>query len=276
MADDIASATDSSPPEPLRLQADLPHGQPIALDCFALSGRPPEIVPGRPQRGWMDRFNERHPYRCLPLSMANTTGWDILCPMSFTAEWNGGKGIEDIRLTPDRPHPDFTDLVKSHFMEGVLTFHTGYLFRTSPGWDMIVGGAPNHFKDGIQPLVGLVETDWLPFPFTMNWMFTRPGRVRFEKGEPFCFISLTPHRALEHVQPVRRSMASEPDLRHQYDAWMRERNTFNAKLNRRDPEAMREAWQRHYFKGEAPPNAPNPLPNDHINKRRLKAPRLGR
>ena len=38
----------------------------------------------------------------------------------------------------------------------------------------------------MQPLVGLIETDWLPFPFTMNWVFTRPGRVRLEKGEPFC------------------------------------------------------------------------------------------
>ncbi len=25
------------------------------------------------------------------------------------------------------------------------------------------------------------------FPFTMNWQMTRPGKVRFEKGEPFCF-----------------------------------------------------------------------------------------
>ncbi len=97
--------------------------------------------------------------------------------------------------------------------------HTGYLFRTRPGWDLWTGGPPNHIKDGIQPLAGIVETDWLPFPFTMNWLFTRPGRIRFDKGEPFCFISLTPHRALEQVQPVRRSLASEPDLRGQYEAW---------------------------------------------------------
>ncbi len=48
---------------------------------------------------------------------------------------------------------------------------------------MWVGGPPNHIKDGIQPLTGLVETDWLPFPFTMNWMFTRKGSVRWERGQ---------------------------------------------------------------------------------------------
>ena len=168
----------------------------MELECYPTAERPPEIVPGRPQRAWMDRFAERHPYRCLPLTMANTTGWEILCPMAFTAEWNGGVMQDDIKLIPDRPHPDFHNFVKSHFSHGVMTFHPGYLFRTPPGWSMIAQGPPNHVKDGVQPLAGLVETEWLPFPFTMNWMFTRPGQVRFEKGEPFCFIQPIEHKKI--------------------------------------------------------------------------------
>ena len=249
----------------------------MEMECFPTHVRPPEIVPGRPQRGWMDRFSERHPYRCLPLTMANTTGWEILNPIAFTAEWNGGPRAEDITLRADRPHPDFHELAKSHFTGGVLTFHPGYLFRTAPGWDMWVGGPPNLPKDGIQPLQALVETDWLPFPFTMNWIFTRPGRVRFEKGEPFCFVTLTPHRAMDSVQPVRRSFTSDLELKDQYDAWTRMRAEFNARLGKRDPEAMREAWQRLYFKGEMPDElqgAGGPI--DHLNKRRLKTPKLGR
>ena len=38
--------------------------------------------------------------------MANTTGWEILCPMAFTADWNGGLMQGDITLTPDRPNPE--------------------------------------------------------------------------------------------------------------------------------------------------------------------------
>ena len=129
----------------------------MELECYPTAERPPEIVPGRPQRAWMDRFAERHPYRCLPLTMANTTGWEILCPMAFTAEWNGGVMQDDIKLIPDRPHPDFHNFVKSHFSHGVMTFHPGYLFRTPPGWSMIAQGPPNHVKDGVQPLAGLVH-----------------------------------------------------------------------------------------------------------------------
>ena len=57
----------------------------LELECFSTAARPPEIVPGRPQRAWMERFADRHPYRCLPLTMANTTGWELLCPMGFSA-----------------------------------------------------------------------------------------------------------------------------------------------------------------------------------------------
>ena len=73
--------------------------------------------------------------------------------------------------------PTSTELAsKAISAYGVVTFHPGYLFRTPDGWSMHGHAAPpNHVKDGIQPLVGLVETDWLPFPFTMNWIFTRPG-----------------------------------------------------------------------------------------------------
>jgi hypothetical protein len=244
----------------------------MQLECFPLTNRPPEMVPGRPQRAWMERFEDRHPYRCLPLTMANCSGWEILCPMAFEAEWNGGTRQEDIVLVPDVNHPDFHEFVSSHFSHGVLTFHVGYMFRTPPGWSMWCGGPPNHIKDGIQPLSGLVETDWLPFPFTMNWHFTRPGKVRFEKGEPFCFITLVEDKKLETVDVVVKSLEADADLHSQYEAWARRRHQFNERLFRKDPETTKAAWQRYYFRGEMP-NEADPKPEGHVNKRRLAVPR---
>lgn len=246
----------------------------MELECYPMSPRPPDMVPGRQQRAWMDRFSNRHPYRCLPLNMANTTGWEILCPVGFTAEWNGGPHQADIHITPDQPYPDFAHLVSSHFSGGVLTMHPQYLFRTPPGWGMLASGPPNHVKDGIQPLVGLIETDWLPFPFTMNWIFTRKGRIRFERGEPYCFITLIEHRKLDQVQPVMKQLSSNPVMQGQFDAWNRQRTDFNKRLAMGDPDAVRESWQRYYFKGELPEEM-GPAPADHVNKRRLKAMRMG-
>jgi hypothetical protein len=109
----------------------------------------------------------------------------------------------------------------------------------------------------------------------MNWIFTRPGKVRFEKGEAFCFMTLQPHRAMDQVQPIQRSLAANTELREQYEVWMRERSTFNTRLAKGDPETVREAWQRYYFRGEVPDQV-GPAPKDHVNKRRLKTIRLGR
>ena len=222
----------------------------------------------------MDHFLDRHPYRCLPLSMANSTGWEILSPVAFTATWDGGKHNSSITFKPDRPYPDFDEHVKSHFSHGVLTFHAGYLFRTPENWSMWVMGPPNHVKDGIQPLTGLVETDWLPFPFTMNWIFTRPGKVRFEKGEPFCFITLVQDKEMPKFDLVQRSLASDIELGAQYDAWRNRRDEFNTRLHKRDPDTIKEAWQRFYFKGELPEDL-GPSPKAHVNKRRLKSLKLG-
>jgi hypothetical protein len=241
----------------------------MELECYPTAhDYLPLIVPGRPQRAWMDSFIDRHPYRCLPLTMANTSGWEILCPGGFSATWNGGIMQEDITFQPDPGFGGADEFVRSHFSHGILTFHPGYLFRTEPGWSMWASGPPNHIKDGVQSLSGLVETDWLPFPFTMNWMFTRPGTVRWEKGEPFCFITLVQDKPLEEVQLYQRSLESNRDLHDQYRAWFKQRDDFNKKIIGKDPAAMKEAWQRYYFKGELPDDIGAP-PKGHVNKRRL-------
>jgi hypothetical protein len=80
-------------------------------------------------------------------------------------------------------------------------FHLWYVFRTEPGWDLFASGSLNCPKDGIAPLIGVIEPDWLPYPFTMNWQMTRPGTVRFENEEPVCMIFPVPHGTLQDIEP---------------------------------------------------------------------------
>jgi hypothetical protein len=245
----------------------------MKLTCYTVDPNPSPLVPGRPERGWMDAFSSRHPYRCLPLVVANTSGWELLCPFSFTASWNGGDLAKDLRIDPDEDTEvdRLARFAVSHFSGGVLTFHTGYLFRTEPGWDLWVGGPPNAIKDAIQPLFGVVETDWLPFPFTMNWHFTRPGMASFKKGEPYGFIMPIPHTAVDDCQPIVKPLTAEPELHKAYAEWGQSRASFLEKLLAHDEEAKAQRWQRDYFKGQTPQG--DPAPDSHINRRRLKAPR---
>jgi hypothetical protein len=98
--------------------------------------------------------------------------------------------------------------------------------------------------------------------------------VKFAKGEPFCFITLIQDKPLEACDLVQKSLDRDLDLRGQYDAWRARRDDFNSRIYKRDPAAVKEAWQRYYFKGEMPDDT-GPAPKAHVNRRRLKALKLG-
>ena len=241
----------------------------MQLDCYKIYEVAPDIVPARSQRDWMDAFPDRHPYRCLPLTMANSTGWEILCPVDVKIVWDGGPMEENIQLYTTGDPGALAAVADSHFRRGIVTFHTGHLFRTPPGWGVWTSGPPNYFKDGIQPLTGLVETDWLPFPFTMNWQMTRPGEVVFRKGEPFCFITLMEHRRLEEITPERKLLSTNPDLVKEYEAWRDSRTDFNKRLGQGEQNAMKERWQRHYMRGQTVTGGGA---DAHQTKRRMNKP----
>lgn len=206
-----------------------------------------DIKPAPVDRAWMDQTGKRFAYRCLPLNIANQNGWVLTNRTTFEAYWYGGRAIADIE-TRLYGRPD--NHAYSHFGEGVLTFAVPYLFRTPPGVNLWVKGPTNFVKDGIQPLEGIVETDWNPATFTMNWQFTRPNEwVRFEAGEPFCQIVPVPRGYTESFTPRRIKLESNPELKAQYDTWDKARLNFLAGLKAKDPEIVAQSWQKDYFQG---------------------------
>jgi hypothetical protein len=240
------------------------------LFCYPTEPDPPKIVPARADREWMDATNERFAYRCTPLSIANASGWELILPFSFEATWFGGAERSDIVIRSKDDDSRCKRLVTSHFGHGVLTFHVGWLFRTPPGWAIWARGSPNESKRDITALEGLIETDWLPFTFTMNWRFLRTGTVRFEKGEAFCYITLTPHMLLDSVQPRIMRLEDDPALKSAFEQWSKDRGDFIERLDRLDPSAVAQGWQRSYIQGRAGANETGT--QFHLSKRKLKPP----
>lgn len=242
-----------------------------SLICHQVRDYAPELRPGRAERDWMDATDERFAYRCLPLTVANAMGWELIVPARLTARWNGGDELEDLGVEVDDPAWGEGRLALSHFGHGVLTFNTGYVFRTEPGIGIWARGAPNWVKHGIQALDGLVETDWLHFTFTMNWRFTAPGEVSFEAGEPFCFITPFAYRSLDEYRPEIREISKDPALADGFEDWKDRRLDFNERLRQEEEGAVRQKWQKWYFRGETPTgDRPNPK---HLSKVRLHPPR---
>jgi hypothetical protein len=238
----------------------------VKLICYPTSGEPPKIRPAMTERGWMDATPQSFAYRCLPLTIANTHGWEILTPCTFAAVWSGGKELEAIRIKTAGP----AHLAPiSHFGSGVLTFHVTALFRTEPGINLWVTGPVNRPKDGIAPLSGVIETDWAPYTFTMNWLFTRPGQsVRFQEGEPFCFFFPLMRDMVESVEPEIRDLASDPDVASEHRAWSEGRAGFNRDLETPGSAASAAKWEKAYYRGLRPDGTDGS--DDHRIKLRLR------
>ena len=199
-------------------------------------------------RDWIEALPDRFAYRCLPLAMANQIGWELLNPAAFTARWNGRAGLDAISI---RFHGEPSPLVGSHFGHGILTLTPGYLFRTTKSHNLYLKGPANRPKDGIAPLEGLIETDWAPFTFTMNWQFTRKKlKVTFEKDEPIACLLPYPRHYVAKFEPAIRNLNQNPKLYEQYVSWRESRLHFNETLKEQGSEARKEGWQRTYMKGQ--------------------------
>jgi Family of unknown function (DUF6065) len=220
----------------------------LEITAYKIMENPPPIRTADRKREWMDDTQDRFAYRCLPLSIANQTGWEVLSPAGFTARWNGKNDLPAIQIKFDNEE---SPLIGSHFGHGVLTFTLGYLFRTSKAHNLWVKGPTNQFKDGISALEGIIETDWTPFTFTMNWQFTRKKhKVRFEKDEPICTLLPYPRHYIGKFDPKLKVINENPKVYNQYVAWKNDREQFLRDLKDPNSEAVKEGWQKTYMKGE--------------------------
>jgi Family of unknown function (DUF6065) len=242
------------------------------LTAYLTPGLPEiEIVPASRWRDWMDGTSDRWANRCLPLLMANESGWSLLNPHGFAATWQGGKRDDSVRIDFDEPVPRDT-VVASIFGYGIVTWSVPYLFRTDPGWNLLARGPMNEPRDGAGPLEGLVETDWASATFTMNWKLTRPGlSVRFEAGEPFCTIVPQRRYELEAFEPRKALLAEDGELEDEFKQWERSREKMAmlkfvsqfGTIEGFDP----LAWEQDYFRGETQTGRKAP---EHQTKRRLQ------
>jgi hypothetical protein len=234
--------------------------------CYLHAGWEPLIRPAEASRDWMDATPEAFAYRCLPLNIANAHGWEILSPCDATAYWTGGAKVEDVLI---RPTQGEGEPPVSLFGQGMLTFHIPALFRTPPGWDLWVGGSPNQLKPGIAPLTGIVETDWSPYSFTMNWRFTRRNNwVSFKRGEPICFVFPVQRNALERLTPRFVRLDEDSPLAEEFRLWSESRNEFHKTMADGRPRSPAEKWQKRYYRGVGM-RSDTPAPQ-HRTKIRLK------
>ncbi len=230
--------------------------EPLIFTAYRLKPLTLKIVPAAIDRDWMD-WRQNGANRCLPLRVANQDGWFILNDCDLEAVWTGKPGIDSLKVKYAKGRE--SKFIRNIFGHGILTWHIPYLFRTPPGYNLLVRGPANWMKDGVCALDGLVETDWAVATFTMNWKITRPFlKVKFQAGEPICMIVPRRRGEAEAFQPEIRNIESAPELQQGHRKWAEARRQLIAEKkvmaqeNRLGGKGAAAPWQPHYFRGSAP------------------------
>jgi hypothetical protein len=192
----------------------------MRIIAYRLSDKSTVPQPAQAKRDWMDVWPAKHPYHCLPVVVANCYGWTMKCENSFEATWNGGSAIDSVTVYPSgnrRSNP-----VVSRIGNGILSFLSGCIIRTELPYQLFLTGPLNTPKDGLHALSAILETSWAPSVLNMNYQFTRPTTVRFEKGEPFCQMFPIVPEAVE-VDTEVRDVTPDTQLYHIRQEWRLQR-----------------------------------------------------
>jgi hypothetical protein len=226
------------------------------------------------RREWMDETPNKFAYRCLPLTIANQTGWWVYNPVGFTAVWNGFPQPGGVQFIFDTAANVWSQWVNDQFGHGIITWNTPFLFRTQPaGSRLLVTGPINHFKGGVAPLGAIIESDWISMSWTMNYKITASrSAVRFDAGEPlFQVIPVSTNVCadLENARVTYRKLSDDPAAHKSYLEWSAGRNKFHEQKNR--GEVQPDAWQKDYFQGRDPSGQSAGAPQ-HMTK--VKPPRI--
>jgi hypothetical protein len=259
----------------------------MELICF-------EVEPGRvpirqapAKRQWMDETPGSSAYRCLPLTAANSHGWELLCPVDFRVRWRGGAAVAEVEVHSDAPPQQSRSgadylafllgggasaapsgataesfpagFAESQFGSGILTFNPLLIIRPPPGHDLWVTGPVNRFKDAIQPMSALIEADWMPFTFSMNWQITRADTtIAFEKDEPFCSFFPVTRGLVGQCEPVLKPLGADPALQKSYWESRLRRNAAVAAGGQGAGSPFQGWYANRKFPGDATPGGATP------------------
>lgn len=157
----------------------------------------PLIKQSRIKRDWMDETYNKHAYQCMPMTVANVMGWELILEEDLVVKWDGGNtpvsvisgGVQNGRQVA------FPSII------GIISIGMGWSINTEEGYSTWLTGSPNYFIDGAVPLAASIPSSWWPDEVQMNWKITKINEpVIFPAGSPFCYFNIYQDQLLPSVE----------------------------------------------------------------------------
>jgi hypothetical protein len=203
----------------------------INLEAYCIYGNTDQakkyITQASSKRDWMDKDGQKYAYNCIPMIAANQAGYWIVYNNETEIFWNGGPNTKDVKII-HRDQKDEFNTCSSHFTVGIVTFIFPIIFKTPPGWGLWISGCPNYPINGLHALEAIVETNWSPFTFTMNFKITEPNKlITIKKNTPICRVMPYPLNLNEKTQIQFKKLDANKELKKTHKEWSYSRTKLN-------------------------------------------------
>jgi hypothetical protein len=132
---------------------------------------------------WEDnKATFKHARHCLPLTMANSLGYYILSPATFSVEWNGNFGDRAVIDIHEKcSHTDIDD----HAAFGSFAVQPKFIVETENVGDFVfIKGIPNERACPYSCMEAMIEAWWNPGIFGLVYLLNRPGKFTIYMGQP--------------------------------------------------------------------------------------------
>lgn len=180
------------------------------------------IEPAKKAREWMTP----HAYRCLPLSIANEIGWDVISPCDLEVKLFGDNTINGIEVD------NGNDYFKSHFGCHTVTLQMrNYIWKSdNPDISLLIMPIPNSDHHDWRALTAIIEIEALDYPWFITIQFPPEyGKYKIKKGTPIAriipiSISLTQQNLIEqHISDELRVKENQLSKKRQNSGneWLR-------------------------------------------------------
>lgn len=145
----------------------------------------------RIKRDWMEDTWEKHAYKCFPVSLANTIGYELSAPVDISFIWDGVSDTlpNHVKIISGE---DYAYTTRSN---ATVSFNTGIIIKSPPDITFLHMPVPNLFNDSYQAFTSLISTSFFDQEFPSAIRILKANEViTIKADEPFATllpISLT-------------------------------------------------------------------------------------
>lgn len=176
-------------------------------------------VPAQRLRAWYqdNQKTRNHAHHCLPLTMANSLGYYILSPGTFSIEWSGDVQTSAVVKVLE---PSSHCTVDDHAAFGSFTIQAEFIPRTrQPGDFIYIKGIANERCCPYNCMEAMIEAWWSWARFGLVFLVNRPGKFIVRRGQPVAQMFLY-RGAAGHAKLDARDFEQMPS---DYHAWFAKR-----------------------------------------------------